>query len=271
MRIILLIMTVYLTSLTGAQPAGFQPGQVWTVDFRDANGWQLSLNASSAEGLTGTATSSSFGAALDAAVAGLDPEDLTLLGLSSGDYVGVLISYPAAVATPGGGDMLLCSLPARDLSQGQAFELRRESTGLRVVAAGNTCSAALQGARATSLTDDVPSGSASWPPALSVGETWQLSVTQGGAKVAAWTVELSGGGAQALTGRATGTDTRTVEVEYLRDEAPTPSLRNSWVFALSAEGAEPFYCAFAEDKPYSANEMTGSVLLAGATCTLTKQ
>jgi len=256
----------FFLGLASAQPAGFEAGQVWNVYFQDANGWLVSLETSSPDGLAGTATSASFGAPLDAVVASLDAEDLTFLGLTSGDYVGVLMTYPPSIATVNGGSMLLCSLPVADLSQGQAFELRQESNGPRVVAAGSACNA--------SLTDSVEASTATasaWPPALNAGETWQMTVTQGGAEIAAWTLQLNGGQGMALTGSGSGTDNRTLEVEYLSQNAPAPALLNNWVFALSGAGLEPIYCTFPQEKPFSATMMTGSVLYAGATCTVTKQ
>ena len=266
MRIISTLLLIgFLVSLASAQSAGLEQGQTWNVTFQDSNTWQLSLDTANEEGFVGSATSSSFGATLEAAMAPLNAEDLAFLGLtgSGGDYVGALLTYPAAVATANGGDLLMCAFTASDL-QGQAFELRQESTGLRVVAAGTTCSAQ-QNAVAPGAT------ASAWPPALSVGETWQLSVTQGGAEVAAWTVQITGSEAARLTGSATGTDDRLAELEYIRENPPAPSLLNTWVFALSGADSNPLYCTFPQDKPHTATSMTGSVMLMEATCTATKQ
>ena len=138
--------------------------------------WLVNLEDQTSEGLEGTAKGPTFGDPLSAALTELDDEGRTFLSLT-GDYHTLMISYLTGIVTPEGAEVLLCSVPAGDPSAGQAFGLRRESTGPRIITAGTGCSAEL-------VVADGAKGAKTWPPTLQVGETWQVSVLQGDAEVA---------------------------------------------------------------------------------------
>lgn len=269
-KAILSVLLLSFFMLTAAQTPAFAPGQTWQVYFEGAAGWLVTLEQQTAEGFTGQAESSSYGAPLPAQLSGLTGEDKGFLNLS-GDFTGVLLSYPTGRVGPNGEDMLLCALPDSDLASGQAFGLRQESTGLRVIAAGSSCRAEQVTLDSAEASEEAATVS-DWPPAVAMGDTWQVSVTQGGAEVAAWTVSLSGSSGATLMGQASGTDARTAEAEFFTTNATQPNMINSWVFALSDQAGQPMYCVFTQDKPFSSDTMTGSVFLGGgASCTATRQ
>lgn len=261
----LLTVTLLLTLLawSAAQGNVFEAGQTWSLYFQDAEGWRVSLERQTAEGIESSATGSSFGEPLQAMHTGLDAEDKAFLGLT-GDYTAFLVSYPTQVVTIDGAEILLCALPAGDLSQGQAFGLRQTSTGPSLVYAGRNCSAEL-------AADAGGAATKAWPPAIQVGDIWQIVVVQNGAELASWTAQFDAGQGQELTGSATGADERIAEASFFGENAPQPSFVNNWVFALSGPNLQPLYCTFSQDKPFTPESMTGSVMFMGATCLATKQ
>lgn len=255
-----LILSSLLLSLSFAQTPNFELNQQWNLYFQDANGWVISLDTQTSDGFKASAKSSSFGETLETSLAELDAEDKAFLGLSDEPQFAFLISYPTGVANANGASLILCSFAENNLEQGKAFGLRQESNGVRIVSQGQACSAQLITEIATS----------NWPPSLQAGETWQLSIMQNQAELANWTITFEAQDKQELAGSAIGTDARQVEAVFFSANAPQPNMLNSWVFALGNENATPLYCIFPQDKPFSADSMTGSAVFTGASCVATK-
>lgn len=256
MRTFILISSLLL-AFSFAQTPHLATTQQWNVYFEGADGWTVTLGAQEPDGFSATAKSPNFGDPFEATVSQLDAEDKAFLGLE-GDYIGFLIAYPTGIVTPSGSQLLLCSLPVNDFSQGQAFGLQPTSTGLALRAAGSACSATL----ATAALGE----GGSWPPQVAVGETWELSLVQNQTTVASWTLRFDANGDGMVVGSATGTNDSKVEASYFRENPPAPNLLNTWVFAISAENTTPFYCVFPQEKPFTANSMTGAVMFEGSTC-----
>lgn len=254
MRIFIFVSS-FLVAFSLAQTSPLTSSQQWNVYFEGADGWLVTLGTQEPDGFVATAKSPNHGDPFEATVSQLDAEDKAFLGLE-GDYVGFLIAYPTGIVAPSGSQLLLCSLPTDDFSKGQAFGLQPTSTGLDLRAAGSACSATL--ATAPSV--------GSWPPQIAVGETWELSLVQNQSTVASWTLNFGSSSDGMVVGSATGTNDSKVEASFFRENPPAPNLLNTWVLALSAENATPFYCVFPKEKPFTASSMTGAVMFEGSTC-----
>ena len=252
---ILIFLCLIIFSFCAAQPSPLTSNQQWNLYFEGADGWTVTLQTQDPDGFSATAKSPNYGDTFEATVSQLDAEDKAFLGLE-GDYVGFLIAYPTGIVTVSGAQLLLCSLPVNDFSKGQAFGLQPTSTGLAIRAAGSACNATL----ATKTLGE------SWPPQVTMGETWKLSLVQNQTTVADWTLSFDSNGDGMVLGSATGTSDSKVEASYIVDNPPAPNLLNTWVFAISAQNATPFYCVFTQEKPFTPNSMTGAVMFEGTTC-----